>query len=233
MESADWERFQTALLELGQKADFEILGFELMSNHAHILIRCRSTPIGLILKGFLTSHSLYMNKKYGLDGHLFKARFKMEACPSDEVLKWQLRYIHRNAVRAGMVASPEEWPWSSHRAYCGTEMPGISVDFILSLFSPDRARAVELYREFVMAPDAGRPEAEGSDLLRLSCAMERERGFQKGVIPGRRGSEPVCRLRASFILRAGANHSPQKIARFLNRSETYVRRVLRREHAPA
>ncbi len=30
----------------------------------------------------------------------------------------KLRYIHRNPVERGLVASPELWPWSSFRWYC-------------------------------------------------------------------------------------------------------------------
>src|SRR5271170_1646096 len=29
----------------------------------------------------------------------------------------KLRYIHRNPVRRGLVAGPEQWPWSSFRHY--------------------------------------------------------------------------------------------------------------------
>jgi REP element-mobilizing transposase RayT len=29
----------------------------------------------------------------------------------------KLRYIHRNPVERGLVASPELWRWSSYRAY--------------------------------------------------------------------------------------------------------------------
>ncbi len=29
----------------------------------------------------------------------------------------KLRYIHRNPVRRGLVAKPEDWPWSSYRHY--------------------------------------------------------------------------------------------------------------------
>jgi putative transposase len=37
----------------------------------------------------------------------------------------KLRYIHRNPVRRGLVASPERWRWSSFRWYLGGEVgPG-------------------------------------------------------------------------------------------------------------
>ena len=29
----------------------------------------------------------------------------------------KLRYMHRNPVKRGLVASPEQWRWSSFRAY--------------------------------------------------------------------------------------------------------------------
>ena len=33
----------------------------------------------------------------------------------------KLRYMHENPVRRGLVASPEEWRWSSYRAYAYEE----------------------------------------------------------------------------------------------------------------
>jgi len=36
----------------------------------------------------------------------------------------KLRYIHRNPVKRGLVASPEQWPWRSFRWYwCGEKGP--------------------------------------------------------------------------------------------------------------
>jgi putative transposase len=33
----------------------------------------------------------------------------------------KLRYMHRNPVKAGLVEQPEDWPWSSFRAYAKSE----------------------------------------------------------------------------------------------------------------
>src|SRR5271157_5365744 len=33
----------------------------------------------------------------------------------------ELRYMHRNPVRRGLVEAPEQWPWSSFRAYAHQE----------------------------------------------------------------------------------------------------------------
>jgi hypothetical protein len=40
----------------------------------------------------------------------------------------KLRYIHRNPVKRGLVASPELWRWSSYRAYAFGEAGPVVVN---------------------------------------------------------------------------------------------------------
>ena len=50
-------------------------------------------------------------------GHLFQGRYKAEMI-EDESYYWTVsRYIHLNPVRAGLVARPEDWEWSSYPGY--------------------------------------------------------------------------------------------------------------------
>jgi putative transposase len=39
----------------------------------------------------------------------------------------KLRYIHRNPVKRGLVASPELWRWSSYRDYCLSEKGKVKI----------------------------------------------------------------------------------------------------------
>ena len=41
----------------------------------------------------------------------------------------KLRYIHRNPVKRGLVESPEQWAWSSFRAYAYGERGAVRVNF--------------------------------------------------------------------------------------------------------
>ena len=53
-------------------------------------------------------------------------------------------------VRAHLVQSPEEYPWSSHRAYLGMEeIPWLTTDWVLSLFALDRKNARAAYTDFM------------------------------------------------------------------------------------
>ena len=39
-----------------------------------------------------------------------------------------LKYIHRNPVKRGLVAQPEDWPWSSYRHYALDEHGIVTVE---------------------------------------------------------------------------------------------------------
>ena len=43
----------------------------------------------------------------------------------------KLRYMHRNPVARGLVASPEQWRWSSYRAYAFGEQGIVAVNATL------------------------------------------------------------------------------------------------------
>ena len=61
------------------------------------------------------------------------------------------RYIGLNPVRARMVYTAEEWPWSSYRGTIGLQaLPeGVSTDWILASFGESRDKAIPCYKRFV------------------------------------------------------------------------------------
>jgi putative transposase len=46
-------------------------------------------------------------------GHLYQGRFKAFPVQADDHLYAVLRYVERNALRAGLVDRAEDWRWSS------------------------------------------------------------------------------------------------------------------------
>jgi hypothetical protein len=63
------------------------------------------------------------------------------------------RYVVLNPVRAGMVGSPDQWPWSSYRAMAGLcdAPPWLTIDGLLAAFSAQPGEARERYVAFVAA----------------------------------------------------------------------------------
>ena len=41
----------------------------------------------------------------------------------------KLRYMHRNPVKRGLVEEPDQWKWSSFRAYCFGERGLVRVNY--------------------------------------------------------------------------------------------------------
>jgi putative transposase len=96
-----------------------ILGYSLMSNHVH-LIAVPRTPeaLPLTLKQTHGRYAAYFNTRRASNGHVWQGRYY--SCALDEGHLWTaLRYTEMNAVRAGMVAVPQLYQWSSAAAHCG------------------------------------------------------------------------------------------------------------------
>ncbi len=104
-----------------------LLGYCLMSNHVHLIsVPHAQDALAQALKQAHGRYATYWNARRASSGHVWQGRFY--SCPLDESHLWEaLRYVELNPVRAGMVASAEEWRWSSARVHCGTE----SVDAML------------------------------------------------------------------------------------------------------
>jgi len=88
---------------------------------------------------------------HGRVGHVFQGRFKGILVEKDAYLLELCRYVVLNPVRAQMVRSAKDWPWSSYRATAGITEPvnGLATDWILQAFGADKRQATEGFRRFV------------------------------------------------------------------------------------
>ena len=123
----------------------------LMDNHYHLLIQ---TPDGNLSKGMRQLNGVTTqtsNRRHHRVGHLFQGRFKAILVDHNAYLLELSRYIVLNPVRAGMVKTPGDWPWSSYRASAGLApvAPWLTVDGVLSQFVKRRSLAQQRYAQFV------------------------------------------------------------------------------------
>jgi REP element-mobilizing transposase RayT len=130
----------------------------LMTNHYHLLIE---TPDGNLSKGMRQLNGVYtqrFNRSHGRVGHVFQGRYKAVFVEKESYLLELSRYIVLNPVRARMVHSAGEWPWSSYQATAGLSpaLPFLATDWLLACFGHQKKRAIEGYKKFV-AEGAGQP----------------------------------------------------------------------------
>jgi REP element-mobilizing transposase RayT len=97
--------------------EWDVLAWAIMSNHLHLLLRTPRPNLAKGMQAFLSAYVLYAARRQRRPGHLFQGRYKAEMI-EDEIYYWTVsRYIHLNPVRAGLVARPEDWEWSSYPGY--------------------------------------------------------------------------------------------------------------------
>ena len=124
-----------------------------MTNHYHLLVE---TVDGKLSAGMRQLNGLYtqrFNRRHGLVGHLFQGRYKAILVQKEAYLLELTRYVVLNPLRARMVESLEDWPWSSFPFLIGRAAPPpwLDADWLLGQFGSQRGSARERYRAFVMA----------------------------------------------------------------------------------
>ena len=94
----------------------EIHAYVLMTNHVHLLMTPLSKQaIGKTMQMLGRYYVQRFNHVYGRTGTLWEGRYRATMIDSQAYLLTCMRYIELNPVRAGMVAHPAEYPWSSYR----------------------------------------------------------------------------------------------------------------------
>ncbi|MBA5687995.1 transposase [Rugamonas apoptosis] len=132
--------------------NFVIYAYCQMTNHYHVLIE---TVEGNLSQGMRQLNGLYtqhFNRRHGLVGHLFQGRYKAILVQKESHLLELSRYVVLNPLRARLVHSLLEWPWSSHPFLVGARKAPAWLDsgWLLSQFGSTRGEAIQRYMQFVM-----------------------------------------------------------------------------------
>jgi len=91
--------------------------YVLMDNHVHLLTTCsRSGATSAALRRVAQCYVQMFNYRHRRSGTLWEGRFKSCLVDSERYVLTVYRYIERNPVRARLVATPEEYRWSSVHA---------------------------------------------------------------------------------------------------------------------
>lgn len=118
----DKEEFLKTLSKFRDRFQFELFGFILMDNHAHLVIETNDrVNISKIMQAINLSYSQKFRHKYNYTGYVWQGRFKSNVIDSDGYILECLNYIHNNPVRAKIVENVEDYLWSSYHFYNGNK----------------------------------------------------------------------------------------------------------------
>lgn len=150
LDRGDNVRFLDTLRRFKETNSYELYAYCLMRNHVHLLIKEVEDSMERMMKRVGVSYVYYFNQKYNRVGHLFQDRYRSEVIDSEQYFLGCGRYIHNNPVVAGLVSSPQEYPWSSYSYYLrASDNAGLlTIDPVLDCFSRDRPKAVLGFKQF-------------------------------------------------------------------------------------
>jgi len=117
-EKNDFDEFKDLLLLAKQKGKFLIHHYCLMNTHFHMAVNIKDSGLfSGALKELKRTYTYWFNKKYRRYGPLWRDRFKSMLIEDEDYMYACGIYIENNPVKAGMVKSGEDWPYSSAKFY--------------------------------------------------------------------------------------------------------------------
>ena len=198
-EDEDFATYAQYLGEASQRYRVDIHAWIFMTNHVHLLVTPQQEGgVSSMMQHLGRRYVRYFNSRYQRTGTLWEGRFKSCLVDSNDYLLKCQRYIELNPVRARMVATPDEYRWSSYHAYAR----GIAAELwtphpIYQSLGNNKVQQLKVYRELfddVLPPEViadirksiARGHALGHD--RFRDEMERLTGIRQRA--GKRGRKP-------------------------------------------
>ena len=111
----DYRAYIEYLCHACERHDCRVHAYVLMTNHVHLLVtQSRLRGLSGMMQSLGRRYVKYVNDSYRRTGTLWEGRYKASLVSTDGYMLVCSRYIELNPVRAGMVAHPGDYPWSSY-----------------------------------------------------------------------------------------------------------------------
>ncbi|CDF57758.1 REP-associated tyrosine transposase [Thermobrachium celere] len=259
LENDNYKRFIIKQLkDYNKKFDYELLGYVIMNNHYHLLIRTHKDSISTIMFNLNNVIAKFLNTALERTGHALEKRFHCNLIETDSQLFATLRYIHRNPLRANICEDVDKYLWSSHWFYKRGINSFVNIDFILDMLSNDRKKAIKVYTELLQVDGDDKLFVKESSIFsNLLGIVEKELYYDKNIynkfekpnrasleeIRGklnisdwvleeiRRGSKNhvLTQIKTIFVLEAlKEKYSHVEIAEFLNMDRSSISKIARK-----
>jgi putative transposase len=124
--------FERSLEIIRRKYGLFIIGYVVMPEHVHLLLtEPERSNLAAALQALKQSVSQQL---IGHHGHFWQTRYYDFNVFSTAKRIEKLKYIHRNPVKRGLVARPEDWPWSSYRHYLTGEQGDAQIESLMTTY---------------------------------------------------------------------------------------------------
>ena len=167
--SDDYLCFEDIVSRALERYGASLFAYCWMTNHVHLAVRIAEAPLGAVMGIVASRYARAKQRPLATTGHLFERRYRARLIDADRYLLALVRYVHRNPVRAGIVADPGDYRWSSHRAYLGVSCPDwLRIEPVLNRLGPSVEAARAAYRRLMTEAPAATERAELSPTAPLA-----------------------------------------------------------------
>ncbi|NML60627.1 addiction module toxin RelE [Massilia sp. RP-1-19] len=175
------------LRQVCMRFNFSVHAYCQMTNHYHLMVETIDGGLARGMRHLNGVYSQYVNRRHELVGHMFQGRYHAVVVQKERHLLELSRYVVLNPVRAGIVARPEDWQWSSYRYMAGAAPSPRWLDktWTLEQFGSARTSPVEAYCTFV---DEGLGAASPLKLTRHQLIL----GDEMFLGPHSKLHDPAC-----------------------------------------
>lgn len=186
----DYKAYIELMAEWCGEYEVDIWAYCLMPNHIHLVaVPSKAENLRLAIGEAHRRYTRRINFSKGWRGHLWQERFSSFVMDERYLLAC-VRYIENNPVRAKLVTSAEQWPWSSASAHTsGKNDKLVNVASMLSMISAGweqfltGALLSEEMEDIRQHERTGRPLGSASFIEQLESNLGRKLKPQK---PGRK-----------------------------------------------
>ena len=120
------ETVEAVLEQARARHQARVYAYVLMPEHVHLLI---NEPPRILLAQMLKAVKQITSRKLrGTREKFWQERYYDSNIRGETARSQVIRYIHRNPVSRGLVAKPEDWPWSSFRHYATGERGTVEIE---------------------------------------------------------------------------------------------------------
>jgi putative transposase len=123
-----------------------------MTNHVHLILEPPDDTqvMGKLMRRLAGRQTRYVNRLEGRTGSLWDGRYKASPIQTERYLLACSRYVELNPVRARVVATPEDYPWSSYRYKLrATGFGWLDEDPCFRTLGKNHAERARCYRAYV------------------------------------------------------------------------------------
>jgi putative transposase len=153
LDGFDRHHFLSLFKDVVDRFDWTCLDFCLVGNHFHLVVKLTEPNLSQGMHRLNWRYAVHFNLRHGRKNHMVGERFHHELVDDDPHLVSLIPYLALQAVRAGLVEHPDEWPWGGYAMNVGTLPPHsvLSVGALPAYLDRDPERAKRKMRDLVEA----------------------------------------------------------------------------------